>query len=174
MHYKRGSNYVPPTSMQSLHRRFYASYTWPNKCSCLARLSIAPWTRAIRSSSDVSPILSWLSSEMKCDSGPEKSVTRMPMLTSWFFQFLSLLILWSSFRFVLLKATRVRVALTGSPSAGLPSEVTEVSLSANPLVGSQVVVCQVVGVDSLVQASVGLGNPGCKKVLQLTDFAWSE
>ena len=72
------------------------------------------------------------------------------------------------------------MVLTGSPSAGLPSGVTEDPLSANPLAGSQVVVCQFVGVDSLVQASVGLvsnvihANPGCKKVLQLTDFAWSE
>ena len=54
LHYKRGSNSVPPPSLQSLlHRRCWASHTWPNKCSCLVRLSIAPWTRAIRSSSDV-------------------------------------------------------------------------------------------------------------------------
>ena len=72
------------------------------------------------------------------------------------------------------------MVLTGSPSVGLPSGVSEVPLSANPLIGSQVVVCQFVSVDSLVQASVGLvsnvihANPGCKKVLQLTDFAWSK
>ena len=50
------------------------------------------------------------------------------------------------------------MVLTGSPSAGLPSGVTEVSLSANPLTGSQVVVCQFVGVDNLVQANVGLSK----------------
>ena len=47
LYYKRDSNCVPPTSLQSLlHRRCRASHTWPNKFSCLVRLSIAPWTHA--------------------------------------------------------------------------------------------------------------------------------
>ena len=54
--------------------------------------------------------------------------------------------------------SKVRVVLMGSPSDGLPSGVTEVSLSANPLTGSQVVVCQFFDVDSLVQANVGLSK----------------
>ena len=54
---KWGSNCAPPTSLQSLlHRRCWASHTWPNKCSCLVRFSIAPWTRTIRSSSDVAGV----------------------------------------------------------------------------------------------------------------------
>ena len=51
------TNSVPPTSLQSLlHRRSWVSHTWPNKFSCLVRLSIALWTRAMRSSSDVTGI----------------------------------------------------------------------------------------------------------------------
>ena len=35
-YYKRASNSVPPTSLQFLlHRRYWASHTWPNKCGCL-------------------------------------------------------------------------------------------------------------------------------------------
>ena len=49
---KWGSNRVPPTSLQRLlHRQCWASHSLPNKCSCLVKLLISPWTRAIRSSS---------------------------------------------------------------------------------------------------------------------------
>ena len=36
---------LSPTSLQSVRRWCWASYTWPNKCGRLVRLSIAPWTR---------------------------------------------------------------------------------------------------------------------------------
>ena len=32
------------------------THTWPNKCCYLVRLSIAPWTRAIRSSPDITGV----------------------------------------------------------------------------------------------------------------------
>ena len=56
LHYKRGSNCVPPPSLQNLHRRCRASRAWAGKCCCLVRLSVAPWTRTIRSSSDVTGV----------------------------------------------------------------------------------------------------------------------
>ena len=56
LYYKRGSNCVPPTSLQSLYWQCWASRTWSNKCGCLVRLSIASWTHAIRSSSDITGV----------------------------------------------------------------------------------------------------------------------
>ena len=64
LHHKRGSNCVSPMSVQRLlHRRCWASHTWPNNCSCLVRLSIAPWI-LIRSSSDVTPYSSHYPTEV--------------------------------------------------------------------------------------------------------------
>ena len=37
LHYKRGSNCVPPTSLQIVHRRCWASHTWPHTCGCLVK-----------------------------------------------------------------------------------------------------------------------------------------
>ena len=54
--YKRGSNGVHPTSMQSLQRRRWAARTWSNKCGCLEIISIATCTLAMRSSSDVTVV----------------------------------------------------------------------------------------------------------------------
>ena len=57
LRYKRGSNCVPPTSLQSLlHRWCWVSSTWPNQNGCLVRISIAPCSRTIRSSSDVTGV----------------------------------------------------------------------------------------------------------------------
>ena len=53
LHYKWGSSCVSRTSLQNLFRQCWVSYTWPNKCICLIRLSITLWTCAIRSSPNI-------------------------------------------------------------------------------------------------------------------------
>ena len=54
--YKRGWNCVPPPWMQSLQRRRWTARKWSNKCGCLERISIAPYTLKIRPSSDITGV----------------------------------------------------------------------------------------------------------------------
>ena len=103
--HKRGSNCVPPTSMQSLQRRRWPTRTWSNKCGCLEIISVAPCTLAMRSSSDVTgvaytkayilPHRKELCGERSGDraghgTGPPLSIHRFGYVTlRWFLTFLS-------------------------------------------------------------------------------------
>ena len=64
---------------------------------------------------------------------------------------------------------------------GVTDGDTEVPLSANPVTGSQVLVGRLfwcrqpcTGLYQFKVSKVIHAYPGCKEVLQLTDFAWSK